>query len=441
MRSSGLGWAPRIPSRWDVAKVCLIARLESGHTPSRKHPEYWVPDECSVPWFSLADVWQLREANQKYLGNTSEKISPRGLANSAARLLPAGTVVLSRTASVGFAGIMPRPMATTQDFANWICGPRVVPDYLLWAFRAMSGEFVRMRMGSTHQTIYMPDIRRLAIPLPPVPEQRAIADFLDRKTAAVDALIAKKKQLRALVRERLESQILSAVTRGLSGSGMLKDSGFTWVGAIPVNWTMKRLRYVARRVDVGIAEAATHAYAAQGVALLRSTNVTNGTFTADDLLFIEPWFAEKNRSKYLRAGDILSVRTGDAGRSVVVPQELDQSQCFTLLMTTLKPGHVPEYYCAYINSRVGVRYFDLESWGTAQKNISVPILASMPVPEPPLEEQLAIARHVLEQQGRAATLLNGIELQLAKLAEHRQALITAAVTGQLDIAAQPQEAA
>ncbi len=91
MKPSGLGWAPEIPAHWDVAKICLVARLESGHTPSRQYPEYWVPEECTIPWFSLADVWQLRDGVREYLGDTSEKISARGLANSAARLLPAGT--------------------------------------------------------------------------------------------------------------------------------------------------------------------------------------------------------------------------------------------------------------------------------------------------------------------------------------------------------------
>ena len=75
-KPSGLAWADTIPSHWDAAKVSLVARLESGHTPSRQRPEYWVPEDCTIPWFSLADVWQLREANQKYLGDTAEKISP-----------------------------------------------------------------------------------------------------------------------------------------------------------------------------------------------------------------------------------------------------------------------------------------------------------------------------------------------------------------------------
>src|SRR5690606_8098467 len=111
-----------------------------------------------------------------YVTDTENKISPLGLANSSARLLPASTVFLSRTASVGFSGIMSTEMAVSQDFAAWICGDRLLPEYLLLCLRAMKPEFERLMMGSTHKTIYMPDIEKLAIPLPPMKEQRAIVE-------------------------------------------------------------------------------------------------------------------------------------------------------------------------------------------------------------------------------------------------------------------------
>ena len=122
MKDSGYDWLGDIPKCWQAARIRYVARLESGHTPSRQHPEYWV--DCTTPWFTLADVWQLREGGRKYVSDTEEKVSELGLANSAARLLPRGTVILSRTASVGFTGILDRPMATSQDFVNWICGPK-----------------------------------------------------------------------------------------------------------------------------------------------------------------------------------------------------------------------------------------------------------------------------------------------------------------------------
>lgn len=212
MKDSGIPWIGEIPAHWEVVLVRLLARLESGHTPSRSKPEYWVADECNIPWFSLADVWQLRSGTRLYLGETKECISEVGMANSAARLLPAGTVVLSRTASVGFTGIMRRPMATTQDFANWICGPRLQPEYLCMSFRAMGPEFKRLKMGSTHQTIYMPDIRQLAIPVPPVHEQRSVARETLRRTKQVDETMRRITTQIQRLQEYRQALITAAVT-------------------------------------------------------------------------------------------------------------------------------------------------------------------------------------------------------------------------------------
>lgn len=209
---SGVPWIGSVPAHWDVVRTRFVAKLESGHTPSRQHPEYWVPDECTVPWFTLADVWQLRRDRNEYLGDTAEKVSPRGLENSSARLLPAGTVVLSRTASVGFSGIMPEPMATSQDFVNWICGPRIRPEYLLYVFRGMRSEFSRLTMGSTHQTIYMPDVRNFRTPVPPLEEQDRIVDAVRRASARYDRLIdTLSRQIERLVEYR-QTLISAAVT-------------------------------------------------------------------------------------------------------------------------------------------------------------------------------------------------------------------------------------
>jgi type I restriction enzyme, S subunit len=237
-------WLKGVPPDWDIALLKLVARVESGHTPSRNHPEYWVPEECTIPWFSLADIWQLREGRQKYLGDTKEKISPLGMANSAARILPSGTVVLSRTASVGFSGIMPRSMATTQDFVNFVCGKKLLPGFLLWALRGMRSELERLRMGSTHQTIYMPDLLQFRVPVIPIDRQQAIANFLDQKTAAIDALIERKQRLIALLAEKRAAVIHRAVTTGLSSNLAMKESGAEWIGNVPVHWTLKMLKFV-----------------------------------------------------------------------------------------------------------------------------------------------------------------------------------------------------
>ena len=210
MKDSGVEWLGKIPAHWEAKRTKFAATLRSGHTPSRQKAEYW--KDCAIPWFGLADVWQIRDGQVEYVQETAEKISEIGLANSAARLLPEGTVILSRTASVGFSAILGVDMATTQDFVNWVCGPSLRPEYLLYVFRAMGPEFQRLTMGSTHQTIYMHYVGGFSTPVPPVPEQDQMVAFVRKETAVIDALIAKVRQAIDLLKEFRVALLSAAVT-------------------------------------------------------------------------------------------------------------------------------------------------------------------------------------------------------------------------------------
>src|SRR6266542_1214976 len=191
-----------VDSRWPTVPIRYVAKLGTGHTPSRKHPEYW--DDCTVPWVTLADVGQLRQGTVDIISNTAEMVSRLGIANSSAVRHPAGTVILSRTASVGFSAILGADMATSQDFATWTCGGQLDRKYLLHTLRAMAPDLRRLAMGSTHKTIYMPDIAELRIPLPSIEEQRRIADFLDNENARIDQLAERRSvQVRLLEARRL----------------------------------------------------------------------------------------------------------------------------------------------------------------------------------------------------------------------------------------------
>ena len=214
MNSSSREWIGDMPAHWSAPYIRFVARLESGHTPSRQHTEYWLG--CNIPWFSLADVWQIRGGRREVVTETAEMVSELGIANSAARLLPAGTVMLSRTASVGFSAIMGIPMATTQDFVNWVCGPRVVPAYLLYVFRSMGAEFARLKFGSTHSTIYMPEVAKFSMPLPPVEEQQEIVAIAGARKEKMDALGELAQSEVERLREYRSSLISAAVTGQLN---------------------------------------------------------------------------------------------------------------------------------------------------------------------------------------------------------------------------------
>ena len=211
LKPSGIDWLGDIPLHWTTGNIRRFARMKTGHTPSRSQPEYW--DDCTIPWFALTDVWQLRDGTRWYLEETVEKISEVGLANSAAELLPAGTVCFSRTASVGYSGIMPQPMATTQDFWNWICGPKLTPEYLLLLFGSMAQKFEESTSGSTHKTIYQGIAAGLRICIAPIREQKEIASFVFERSAAIDALA---KQVRCSI-EHLSEYRSALITAAVTG--------------------------------------------------------------------------------------------------------------------------------------------------------------------------------------------------------------------------------
>lgn len=221
LKDSGVEWLGEVPVHWHVMPIRLAAKLESGHTPSRSRSEYW--EDCYIPWMTLADVWQIRRGKADYIYETKETVSDLGLENSSARLLPKGTVVLSRTASVGFSAIMGVDMATTQDFANWVCGDKLIPEFLLFVFRSMEGEFHRLMVGSTHNTIYMPDIQAFRFVLPSIEEQKQIIGHCQRFSAEFDELIDEAQHGIDLLKERRTALISAAVTGQIDVRGLIKE--------------------------------------------------------------------------------------------------------------------------------------------------------------------------------------------------------------------------
>lgn len=208
-KNSGVEWLGQIPAHWKVQRLKFAAQLESGHTPSRTVDEYW--DNCTIPWVTLNDVGYLK--THDYIFDTINYINELGLAHSSAQILPAGTVILSRDATVGRCGILERPMATSQHFVNWICHAELLPEYLLLVFKVpMQQEFERLTIGSTIRTIGMPDVNSFRVPIPPIAEQKAIVSYVNCETARIDALMAKVREHIDRLREYRTALISAAVT-------------------------------------------------------------------------------------------------------------------------------------------------------------------------------------------------------------------------------------
>ena len=347
------------------------------------------------------------------------------------------------------------PALVVESAPDLVCGYHLAiirPDesvllgrFLLRVFQAcaVNQQFQVAANGVTRYGLPKSSIGEAWLPLPSPAEQFAIADFLDRETAKIDTLVSKKRTLIERLKEKRTALISRTVTRGLPpnaacAAGLnpypkLKPSGIEYLGDVPEHWDVLPYKRVCLRVDVGIAEAATHAYCDDGIPIIRSTNVRRNKLDTSDVLRIEPWFAEKNRSKTLRAGDLVTVRTGYPGATAVIPKEFHGSQCFTLVLSSPRRDAHGPFFSWVMNSKFGTSYFEMEGWGTAQTNISVPIVQMMPVPRPPYSEQVAISSFIHTETTRMDDMIKKVEAAVERLWEYRTALITSAVTGKIDV--------
>ena len=182
----------------DRADGCRAARDRS-YPHSRKHPEYW---GGSVPWVGIKDA---TENHGRVINDTHQHTNELGIANSSARILPMHTVCLSRTASVGYVVVMGRPMATSQDFVNWVCSEAIDYRFLKYVLLAEREAFLRFASGTTHQTIYFPEVKAFHVCLPPIDEQRAIAHILGTLDDKIELNRRMNETLEAMARALFKS--------------------------------------------------------------------------------------------------------------------------------------------------------------------------------------------------------------------------------------------
>lgn len=196
------------PTHWHWKKLIDVATLESGHTPRKSVAAYW--ENGDVPWISLQDI---REAHGKVIVKTKHYTTAEGIANSSARILPKGTVCFSRDISVGYVTIMGTEMATTQHFANWICGKELNNYYLMYCFMAARLSLIESGKGTTVDTIYMPALKEMFVLMPSVVMQEEIVNELRRVLSIADTIEGAHKLLLRKINE-LPIKILAKALRG-----------------------------------------------------------------------------------------------------------------------------------------------------------------------------------------------------------------------------------
>jgi restriction endonuclease S subunit len=273
--------------------------------------------------------------------------------------------------------------------------------------------------------------------LPSLAEQQAIATFLDRKTAELDELIRLKERQIELLGARRRALISHAVTRGLDPSVKLRPSGIKWLGEIPAHWGNTRLKYISVSLQTGPFGSQLHSsdYIDDGIPVINPANIQSGRIVPNWSCTVDEETFNRLCHHALIEGDIVMGRRGEMGRCGLVTKQEQGWLCGTgSLRIRLNPEYCwPSYISLLLSLEMVGAWFSLESVGSTMENLNTEILANIPVGLPPLEEQKEIVGYLQSETPRIEAAVLAIRTQIAQLRDYRQALISAAVTGKIDV--------
>jgi type I restriction enzyme S subunit len=277
--------------------------------------------------------------------------------------------------------------------------------------------------------------------LPPIREQEKIAAFLDYKTQKIDQLIEKKKALIETLEEKRIAVISQAVTKGLDENVKLKPSGFDWLGDVPDHWLVTKLKYFAT-IHGGYAFS-SDSFQADGIQLLRIGNVyQNRLALKRQPSFLDESFVETHKGFVINRGDIIMSLTGTLGKTDYgYAVQVDKDGPFMLnqrvaRITAIEHTIAQEYLIYAIRSESYLKQLYSLPSGTKQANLSNDNVTNIPISVPStIEEQIAISTYISDQLAKIDKMSKANHLTIKKLEEFRSAIITLAVTGEIDVRA------
>jgi type I restriction enzyme S subunit len=276
-------------------------------------------------------------------------------------------------------------------------------------------------------------IKNFRLGLPPRDEQIAIIDYLDRETARIDKIIAKKQRLVSLLDENRIAIITHAVTQGLDTSVPTKDSGIEWFGSIPAHWqVLPLIRVVRKFVDY---RGATPTKVDSGVPLITASQIKNGQIdhSLDPVFISEEEYAERMTRGFPEKGDVLVTTEAPLGEAAQIDDErVAPGQRIIMLKPDLAKV-TKDYLFAHFRSDVGRTELLSRASGSTASGIRADRLKGSMVLVPPIPEQISITEHISNAINHLSPVTKANEGQINKLREYRSALITNAVTGAFDV--------
>jgi type I restriction enzyme S subunit len=436
-KDSGVEWLGEIPAHWEVRRLKTIASVQLSNVDKKSFA-----GQEAVRLCNYVDVYYNEHitADLDFMAATATPKQVRRFS------LRAGDVLITKD-SESWTDIAV-PAVVTSDLPDTLCGyhlalvrPGADCDgaFLARAFSAIGprDQFQVAANGITRFGLGGDAIRTGLFAIPPFDEQRVIAKFLDRETAEIDALITKKERLIELLQEKRTAIITNAVTRGLDPSVPMKHSGVEWLGQIPAHWEVCRIRDVAVSLQTGPFGSQLHSeeYAPGGTPVINPANLREGKIEADWDCAVDETTRQRLVRHSLEKGDIVFARRGEMGRCGLVTANEAGWLCGTgSFRVRLNPATVHPAFVLSVLSTAGTKdWLELDSVGATMQNLNTGIIGRIPIPLPPVREQVGIAAFRDHETIKIYSMVAKIRERIERLREYRTSLISAAVTGKIDV--------
>ena len=439
LKVSGIEWIGKIPNNWGLKKLKFVSIPQTSNVDKKSKK-----NQIAVELCNYTDVYY-----NEFIKNDIEFMKATATNDQIEKFkLEVCDVIITKDSESP--DDIAVPALVKESKQNLICGyhlaqikpntNKIIGEYLFRLFQSdlYSEEFGNRANGITRYGLGTYELKNIDVVLPPKPEQRAIATFLDRKTQAIDRLIEKKQQLIEKLKEKRQALITQAVTKGLNPGAPMKDSGIEWLGEIPEHWEVKKLKHISNPRTSNVDKKSKDDQVA--VELCNYTDVYYNEFISNDIEFMKATATNDQIEKFqLELGDVIITKDSESPDDIAVPALVKETKdnliCgYHLAQIRPKAYHIKgEYLFRLFQSNLYREEFGNRSSGITRYGLGTNDLKNVEIILPPVSEQIEITNHINNFCNKTANIIEREEKLNLKLKEYRQSLISAAVTGKIDV--------
>ncbi|ELH8888307.1 TPA: type I restriction endonuclease subunit S [Salmonella enterica] len=418
-KDSKLDWLGKIPSHWDLVKLGACFKERNEKVSDKDFAALSVTKNGILP--------QMEHVAKTDAGDNRKKVCIGDFVINSRSDRKGSSGTSDYDGSVSLISIILEPRLYEPRFAH-----HLLRSYNFQEEFYKYGKGIVADLWSTRYS----DMKNIFVPLMPIAEQKAIATFLDRETQRIDSLIEEKQTFIKLLKEKHQALISHVVTKGLNPNVEMQDSGIEWIGQVPKHWIVRRLKHTST-LQSGIAKGKDNAgKETLSIPMLRVANVQDGYVKLDDVHEINVLPHEVERYA-LKGGDVLMNEGGDndkLGRGTVWKEQIKpcihQNHVFVIRVTDIEPewlGWLTQ------SSYAKFYFFRVSKQSTNLASISSTNVKEVHLLIPPADERKIIMEYLEKQTSKLKLLVQDVEESITLLKEHRTSLISAAVTGKIDV--------